>query len=49
MLPLNFILKYRHETDEDGLWFKIERYFNNDEFKDEIELILNKLKDKIYA
>ena len=45
----DFILKYRHDTDEDGLWFKMDRYFNNDEFKDEIEPILKKLKDRIYA
>jgi len=45
----DFILKYRHETDEEGLWFKMDKYFNNNEFKDEIEPILNKLKEKIYA
>ena len=44
-----FILKYRHETDEGGLWFKMDKYFNNNEFKDEIEPILKKLKEKIYA
>ena len=45
----DFILKYRHETDEEGLWFKMDKYFNNNEFKDEIEPILKKLKEKIYA
>lgn len=43
----DFILKYRHETDEECLWFKIDKYFNNNEFKDEIESILKKLKEKI--
>ena len=45
----DFILKYRHETDEGGLWFKMDKYFNNNEFKDEIEPILKKLKKIIYA
>ena len=45
----DFILKYRHETDEKGLWFKLDKFFNNNEFKDEIEPILNELKDIIYA
>ena len=45
----DFILKYRHETDEEGLWFKMDKYFNNNEFKDEIESILKNLKDIIYA
>ena len=45
----DFILKYRHETDENGSWFKMDKYFNNNEFEDEIEPILKKLKDKIYA
>lgn len=45
----DFILKYRHETDNEGLWFKMDEYFNNDKFKDEIEPILKKLKDKINA
>jgi hypothetical protein len=45
----DFILKYRYETDEDGLWFKMDKYFNNNEFKEEIEPILKKLKEKIYA
>ena len=22
----DFILNYRHETDDDGLWFKMEKY-----------------------
>ena len=45
----DFILKYHHETDEEGLWFKMDKYFNNNKFKDEIEPILKKLKEKIYA
>ena len=45
----NFILKYRHETDENRLWFKMDKYFNNNEFEDEIESILKKLKEKIYS
>ena len=45
----DFILKYHNETDEKGLWFKMNKYFNDNEFKDEIEPILKKLKDKIYA
>lgn len=45
----DFILKYRHEPDEDGLWFKMDKYFNNDEFKDKIEPILKELNDIIYA
>ena len=43
----DFILKYRHDTNKNGLWFKLDKFFNNDEFKDEIEPILKKLKDKI--
>ena len=38
----DLILKYRHETDEEDLWFKMDKYFNNNEFKDEIGLILKK-------
>jgi len=45
----DFILKYRHDTNKNGLWFKLDKFFNNDEFKDEIEPILKKLKDKIRA
>lgn len=45
----DFILKYRHETDEDGLWFKMERYFNNNQFEDEIKPILKELKKIIRA
>ena len=45
----DFILKYRHETDNDGLWFKMDKYFNSNEFKEEIEPILKKLKEKIRA
>lgn len=45
----DFILRHRHETDENGLWFKMDKYFNNNEFTDEIEPILKKLKDIIYA
>ena len=45
----DFILKYQNETDENGLWFKMDRYFNKNEFKDEIEPILKKLKEIVYA
>ncbi len=45
----DFNLKYLHKTDEDELWFKMDKYSNNDEFRDEIEPILKKLKDKICA
>ena len=45
----DFILKYRHETDENGLWFKMERYFNNEEFEDEIKPILDDLQKIIRA
>ena len=45
----DFILKHRHETDENGLWFKMDKYFNNNKFTDEIEPILKELKDIIYA
>ena len=45
----DFILEHRHETDDNGLWFKMGKYFINQEFKEEIEPILDDLKKNIRA
>ena len=45
----DFILEHRHETDDNGLWFKMEKYFMNQDFKEEIEPILDDLKKNIRA
>ena len=43
----DFILEHRHETDRNGLWFKMERYFINGEFEEEIKPVLDDLKKDI--
>ena len=45
----DFILEHRHETDDNGLWFKMGKYFINQDFKEEIEPILDDLKKNIRA
>lgn len=45
----DFILEHRHETDRNGMWFKLEKYFINGEFEEEIKPILDDLKKNIRA
>ena len=40
----DFILEHRHETDENELWFKMERYFTENELKEDIELHFKRFK-----
>ena len=48
-LILSDILEHRHETDRNGMWFKLEKYFINGEFEEEIKPILDDLKKNIRA
>ena len=45
----DFLLEHRHETDENGLWFKLGKYFMNGEFEEEIKPVLDDLKKNIRA
>lgn len=45
----DFILEHRNKTDKDGLWYKLDKYFNKNEYKDDVEPILKDLKKEIRA
>ncbi|WP_295610967.1 hypothetical protein [uncultured Methanobrevibacter sp.] len=45
----DFITEHSSNQTEDGLWFKMKKYFENEEYVDEVEPIIKKLKKEIHS
>lgn len=45
----DFIIQHSNDRTCDGLWFKMKKYFENEEYSDEIEPIIKDLKKTVYA
>lgn len=43
----DFIIKHSKDTTKGGLWFKMKKYFENEEFSDEIKPMMKDLKKSI--
>lgn len=43
----DFITEHSSNPTEDGLWFKMKKYFENEEYADEIEPVIKKLKKEV--
>lgn len=45
----DFIITHSNDTSEDGLWFKMKKYFENEEYADEVEPVVEELKKTVRA
>lgn len=45
----DFITEHSSNQTEDGSWFKMKKYFENEEYVDEVEPIIKKLKKEVHS